>query len=378
LGDYGWRSVNLNIPWWEVQGGGKELEKLGEVVTSNYFNEGAVVSEFEDEISEITNSKFTVACSSGTTAIFMALKAIGMRSGSTIAVPDLTFIATANAARLTGAKVVLVDINNETLGVSLESLEEAHRKERIDALILVHVSGRSAWSNEILKFCKTEGILIIEDAAEAFGSRDPVTGKMLGTIGELGTYSFSPNKIVTTGQGGAVVTNSEKYLDILRSLKDQGRPTRGSGGSDLHPYEGYNFKLTNLQAAVGLAQLEQYENRKNHLTKVYSEYQARIQACLHLKLLNFNIEKGEFPLWPDLFARNRDELTSNLKENNIGYREIWLPIHTQQEYLCRSKDFPNTVLASAHIVWLPSAFSLNIQMIEKIIKNLNCRICHSE
>lgn len=367
----------MNIPWWEVQGGGKELEKLGEVVTSNYFNEGTAVLEFENNISEITNSKFTVACSSGTTAIFMALKAIGMRSGSTIAVPDLTFIATANAARLTGAKVILVDINNETLGVSLESLEEAHRKQKIDTLVLVHVSGRSAWSNEILNFCKSEGILIVEDAAEAFGSRDPVTGKMLGTIGELGAYSFSPNKIITTGQGGAVVTNSEKYLDTLRALKDQGRPTRGSGGSDLHPFEGYNFKLTNLQAAVGLAQLEQYENRKNHLTRIYSEYRARIQECIHLKLLNFNIEIGEFPLWPDLFARNRDKLIFNLKEENIGYREIWLPIHTQQKYLRSSADFPNAVLSSAHIVWLPSAFSLNIYMIEKITKNLICRICHS-
>jgi perosamine synthetase len=239
------------------------------------------------------------------------------------------------------------------------------------------VSGRSAWSSEISEFCKTEGIVIIEDAAEAFGSRDPETGKMLGTIGELGAYSFSPNKIITTGQGGAVVSNKAKYLDTLHALKDQGRPTRGTGGPDLHPFEGYNFKLTNLQAAVGLAQLEQYENRRRHLARVYHEYKSRIQTCPHLKLLNFNLEKGEVPLWPDLFVINREELISSLRENHIGYREIWLPIHTQKKYLHSSKDFPNAVLASAHIVWLPSAFSLNKYMIEKIVRNLNCRMCHS-
>lgn len=378
MGYHGQRGENLKIPWWEVKSVGTEIEKLSKVVGSNYFNEGEEVLAFENEISKIAESKISIASSSGTTAIFMALKAIGMKQGSRIAIPDLTFIATANSAKLTGAEVVLVDINLENLGISLEDLEREHRINRIDAVVLVHVSGRSAWTNDLYDFCKKEGILVVEDAAEAFGSRDPLTGKILGTIGDLGAYSFSPNKIVTTGQGGVVVTNSEKYEPILRALKDQGRPSRGTGGSDYHPYEGYNFKITNLQAAVGLVQLTQFEFRKNHLIKIYSEYKSRIKNCNHLKLLEFKTEKGEFPLWPDLFALNRASIIDTFKQNYIGFREIWFPIHTQQNYLCDDENFPNSIIASSNILWLPSAFSLDQTMIEKITQSLKCNTCFDE
>ena len=159
MGYHRQRGENLKIPWWEVESVGTEIEKLSKVVASNYFNEGEEVLAFENEISKITESKISIASSSGTTAIFMALKAIGMNQGSRIAIPDLTFIATANAAKLTGAEVVLVDINLENLGISLEALEREHRIKRIDAVVLVHVSGRSAWTNEIYDFCKKGCIL---------------------------------------------------------------------------------------------------------------------------------------------------------------------------------------------------------------------------
>ena len=184
--------------------------------------------------------------------------ALGIEPGDEVIVPDLTFIATANAARLAGAAVVLVDVDPHRLTLSPQAVEAAITP-RTRAVVPVDVNGRGADYVALERICRDRGLVMVCDAAEALGSR--YDGKPLGSYGDAACFSFSPNKTLTTGQGGMIVTKSASMADRLYELKDQGRRVRGSGGDDLHPVMGFNFKFTDLQAAVGLAQLEAFDAR---------------------------------------------------------------------------------------------------------------------
>ncbi len=363
----------MTIPWWSVKTTGTELEHLRAVLESGYLNEGEVTSQFEFAITTRLNSNFAVSSTSGTTALYLALKALGIGRGDKVAVPNLTFIATATAVQLTGAEVELIDVNPQSMVMSEEGVEEAFSRG-IRNFVPVHVSGRSAWSPALFRILDYPDVTIIEDAAEALFSKDPVSGKYLGTIGHAGIFSFSPNKIITTGQGGMLVTNLEEVAINAKRLKDQGRPQRGTGGADIHNYEGYNFKFTNLQAAVGIAQIEAIDTRSDFLSKLYDKYRAEINDCIHLRLLNFDTRKGEFPLWPEICSTNRTHLQSKFNALKIGYRNIWLPVNTQNCFL-DNRDFPNSKYLSDNSMWIPSSFDLTDKDIEIITETIRCEEC---
>jgi perosamine synthetase len=367
------------IPWWSVLHTSSELPLLKEVIQSNYLNEGEFVEKFENKIKEILGVRYVIACTSGTTALFLALKACGIKPGDLVAVPNLTFVATANAVKLAGAEPVLIDVCKETLTICPDQLMEAGKKHAIKAVIPVHVSGRSAFKNGLIEVCKKLKLKIIEDAAEAFGSMDPFIKQKLGTIGNAGAFSFSPNKIVTSGQGGVVVTNDENIARRVTQLKDQGRPTRGTGGADIHANEGYNFKFTNLQAAVGLAQLGEFDSRKEHLINVNKHYQANFLDCKHQFMPKFDVANGEFPLWPEIYSKNRKGLISKLVVKKIGYREIWFPLSSQRIHSkLKFQGYKNSLDVSKHTIWLPSSFKLSETSLNIISKSLKCELCSNE
>lgn len=362
--------MTLDIPWWNVEMAGKELEYLSEVIASSYINEGEFANRFENEISRKMDLANVTLCTNGTSAIFLALRALGIGKDSTVIVPNLTFIATANAVRLAGANVKLIDIKEDTLTIDEELLTEEFT-EGVNAIIAVHVSGRSAISKKLLEICHSRDIFLVEDAAEAFGSLDPLTQKPLGTIGDLGALSFSPNKVVTSGQGGAVVTHSTLFSDKVRSLKDQGRLKRGTGGDDWHEKEGYNFKFTNLQAAVGLAQMFKLEDRLTHLRKTYEAYAEELSDIIDGKLLGFNIKNGEVPLWPELFVSRRSQLEKAFLETGVSFRNFWHPLSKQAGFLTERSDLRVSTQITSNLLWLPSAFSLsrsNIKDVGEVIR----------
>lgn len=348
--------MSRTIHWWLPQLTGEELPLVQEVLESNFLNEGEFTTRFERAIAQRLGAKHAVAVTSGTTALFLALAGIGVRSGDEVIVPDLTFIATANAVTLAGAAPVLVDIDPRTLTIDPASIERAVTA-RTKAVIPVHVSGRAADMDAILDVARRHGLVVIEDAAEAFMSR--VDGRYLGTLGKAGCLSFSPNKTITTGQGGAIVTDDDALAWRLRELKDQGRRTRGTGGDDLHPSVGYNFKLTNLQAAVGLAQLSCLDVRLERQRRIYQGYARELRSLPGLSLLGFRIETGECPLWTDALVDRRDELDRYLQQRDIHCRRFWLPLHTQDPYRRPEGAFPNAMRVSRRALWLPSAFTLS-------------------
>ena len=215
----------------------KTISLVKKVLKTNFPNEGKLTKLFEKKISKLLGAKYAVTTTSGTISIFLALKAAGIKEGDEVIVPNLTFPATANAVKLSGAKPILVDVNDNNLLINEKNLLKKINK-KTKAIIPVHVSGRGSNIKEILKIAKNKKLFVIEDAAEAFMSKKD--HKYLGTFGDLGCFSFAPNKIITTGQGGVVVTNNKLFYQNLCELKDQGRVGPTTGGEDKYNSVGYN------------------------------------------------------------------------------------------------------------------------------------------
>lgn len=334
---------------------GNEWPLIQQVLESQYINEGNVTERFELAIGNRVGAKHAVATTSGTAAIFLSLAALGVGTGDEVLVPDVTFIATANAVRLAGATPVLVDIDARTLTLSLDAAAAAITP-RSKAIVPVHVSGRAADMRAIMKFAADHRLVVVEDAAEALQSRH--RGRCLGTFGHAGCFSFSPNKTITTGQGGMIVTDDDDLALRLRQLKDQGRPVRGTGGDDIHPTVGFNFKLTNLQAAVGIAQLDHLDDRIRRIKAIYLGYQQGLEGVRQIRLPGFDIDEGEVPQWTDAVCEARDDLELFLKRRQMSCRKFWHPLHTQAPYRQPDSRFPSSTAACRSAMWLPSAFQL--------------------
>jgi perosamine synthetase len=343
------------IPWWMPDIGTEERDLLLRVVESNYLNEGNVTTEFERRAAQMFGVDYAVATTSGTAAIFLALAALGIGHGDEVIVPDVTFIATANAVTLAGATPVLIDVNPATLTIDATAIAEAITP-RTRAVVPVHVSGRAASMTSILDTCRRRRVAVVEDAAEALLSKHE--GRCLGTFGVMGCFSFSPNKTITTGQGGLVVTNDRALEVRLRELKDQGRPVRGTGGNDVHAVIGFNFKMTNMQAAIGCGQLPKLEARASHLRDIYRWYATGLAGVPQIRVLPFAVDAGETPQWIDAIAEARDALVEHLQQHEMHCREFWHPLHTQKPYARGDEAFPVSSRLMPSAVWLPSALQL--------------------
>jgi perosamine synthetase len=344
------------IPWWAPKITGQEYVLIKDVLDSNYLNDGDITTRFEKEVARLIGAKYAVAVTSGTAALFLALAGLGVGPEDEVIVPDVTFIATENAVMLAGAKPILVDIDPVTLNLDPEAMLKAINP-RTKAVIPVHVSGRSANLPVIMDIAREHGLFVIEDAAEAFMSA--AKGKCLGTFGHAGCLSFSPNKTISTGQGGMILIDDDALHLRLRELKDHGRPTRGTGGDDVHHSIGYNFKLTNLQAAVGLGQLSALTSRLERQKQIYCLYAENLSGLRGIRLPGFRVETGEIPQWTDVVVECRDEMDRYLQARGVHCRKFWFPIHNQAPYRLPDDRFPNSTRVIPHALWLPSAFTLS-------------------
>ena len=344
-----------NIPFWEPQIGRRECDFVQDVLASNFVNDGDVTAQFERRLAELLNVQHVVTTTSGTTALFAALLACGVKSGDEVLVPDVTFIATANAVTMAGATPVLVDVDPDTLTMCPAAAAEAITT-KTRAIVPVHLSGRAADMSTLLDLARERNLCVVEDAAEALVSHYH-DRRALGTIGDAGCFSFSPNKMITTGQGGAVVTNDGDIAARLREIKDQGRPTRGTGGDDAHVSVGFNLKFTNLQAAVGLGQLDLLGIRRRRVRQIYELYHELLRDVSGLQLVGF--DEYESPLWVDVIATRRDELDAHLRSHNIHGRRFWHPLHAQPPYRQPAAKFPHSTSLAPRAYWLPSSFLMN-------------------
>lgn len=335
--------------------GKREYGLIKKVLDNNYPNQGEVTKEFEERVAHLLGAAYAIATPNATAAMFLALKAHGVGHGDEVIVQDNTYIATANAVTLTGASPVLVEASPKTLMIDVSAIKKAITS-RTKAILPVHISGRAAPIKEVCELAKEHDLCVVEDAAEAFATKS--NGKYLGTFGDAGCFSFSPQKIITSGQGGMVVTNSKAIEKRLRELKNQGVYGRLTGGDDTHYSLGFNFKFTDLQAALGLAQLSYLPKRQKRMARTHELYKKNLAGLRGFRLFESNTKAGEIPLWNDVVVERRDELAGYLKTKDIDCRKFWHPLHTQAPYIQDGARFPNTATVAPKCLWLPSAFTL--------------------
>ena len=353
------------IPWFLPKFDFKEKKKINEVIDLNYLNEGQYVTKFERKIASLTTRKYCVCVTSGTAALTLAMMSFQFSRGDEIIIPNFTFIATANAVKLAGLTPVFVDINSDRFDICVREIEKKITK-RTRAIIPVDVNGRGADYSKIINLQKKYGISIITDSSEGFGSVKE--GKKIGSFGDISCFSFSAAKTISTGQGGAIVTNNKKIYNRLLELKDQGRRKRGTGGNDLHPVLGFNFKYTNLQAAVGLAQIEKLSSRLKKFKwrdELYRKFLSKNSSIIIPKT-----HEGEALQWFDILIPNKRKVLKYLKSKNIDVRPFWYPITDQKVYKS-DEFFPVTADISMKGLWLPSYFDITKQDIERVSNEIN-------
>ena len=351
---------NWKINFWEPVTGKKEIANITRVLKENYPNEGKYTKIFEKKIQKLLKVKHAICVTSGTIGIFLALKSLGISEKDEVIIPDLTFGATAMAVKLTGAKLVLVDINFKNLSYNIKDLKKKITN-KTKAIIPVHISGRAADMSALMSISKNKKIHIVEDAAEAFLSK--YKKKYLGTIGKLGCFSLTASKTITTGQGGIIVTNDTKLFKKIKLLKNQGISGPSNAGNVIHETIGWNFKFTNLQAAMGLAQLINIKKRIKKLKEINRLYRKQLKEVKEIKILNFDLKNGEVPLWTDAYCLNRNNLIRFLEKKGIECRKYWYPMHQQKPFKISGKKFKETTKLSRNLFWLPSSLHLSKKQI---------------
>jgi dTDP-4-amino-4,6-dideoxygalactose transaminase len=358
--------ANVRIPWFAPITDQAEKALVNQVLDSQYLNDGKVTRELERRVAELVGVKHCVAVTSGTSALTLCLMAKGIGHGDEVIIPDLTFIATANAVRLAGAEPVLVDVRRDRFDMDADAAKKAITS-KTRAIIPVDVNGRGADYHALTALCREKNLALITDSAEALGSK--WKGRYLGSFGDAGIFSFSANKTVTTGQGGMIATNDTTMYHRLLELKDQGRRAQGTGGDDFHPVMGFNFKLTNLQAAVGLAQMDKLQARLAQAGRRDRWYKEGLAGVPGVKIPANDDAGGEVRQWMDIVVSNslRQKIIAAFDEKGIGCRAFWFPLHRQEPYKAADSEFPNTISISETGIWLPSSFSLSQKEAEETI-----------
>lgn len=336
---------------------------------------GKYIERFEQEFADFCRVKYAAACCNGTVALHLALMALGVKPGDEVIVPTLTFVATANAVTYCGGVPVFVDSEPETWNLD-PTLIEAKITPRTKGIIVVHLYGHPVDMDPVIHIARRHGLFVIEDAAEAHGAE--YKGRSVGSLGDIATFSFYGNKIITTGEGGMVVTNDNVLASKVRQLKGQGwDPNKRYW----FPIIGYNYRMTNVAAAIGLAQLEKIEwqiERRREVAKWYHEY---LQGTPGL-VLPVEKEWARNVYWmfsvvlDESIQLSRDEVMAHLLEGGIETRPVFYPMHILPPYLQSAKGqlFPVADRLSGRGVNLPTWAGLKREDIKFVCDTLTKHI----
>ena len=374
--------------------GPREAELAGEAITSGWVStSGAKVTEFEQALARYLGTDRAVACNGGSSALHLAAMAAGITRGDEVIVPTLTFIAAVNPlTRYVGAEPVFIGCD-DSLCIDPDAVEAFCRDHcelregklynkatgaHVKALEAVHVFGNMADMVRLTDIARRYGLILIEDATEALGTRytaGPFAGKFAGTIGDIGCYSFNGNKIITTGAGGAVVSNHPDWAEHAKHLSTQ---AKADMLQFLHDEVGYNYRMTNVQACLGLAQLERLEGFIAHKKELYDHYVEKLDGVKGLRILPFRTEdvrpnRWFFSLYLKDAGLDRDTVIAQLQAQGIQTRPVWALIHEQADYprneayaLDKAQDYRK------YIVNLPCSTNLSLEDCERVCQAVLC------
>lgn len=339
------------IPLYQPSLIGNEKQYVNECLDSTWISsKGKFVSLFEERFAEYLGIRHATTVSNGTVALHLALLALGIGSGDEVIVPTLTYIASVNAITYTGARPVFVDSLQNTWQIDPDDIK-AKLSKRTKAIMVVHLYGHPCDMNAVMDIARQNNLYIIEDCAEAIGSR--FEGQHVGTFGDIATFSFFGNKTITTGEGGMVVTNNKDLYQKSFHLKGQGLT---AGREYWHDIIGYNYRMTNICAAIGLAQLEQVETFLTKKRQIANWYSQEFAECSNIE---FQPEIGNVynSYWMCSIlvddSNKRDTLRSRLAEKGIETRPFFWPVHLMPMY-CQNEHFPVAEDLAARGINLPS------------------------
>ncbi len=362
------------IPIAEPLFDGNELKYLTDCIETGWISSiGSYVTRFETEFASYIGCKYGVAVHTGTAALHLALAALRVGPGDEVIIPDLTFAATANAVLYTGARPVLVDVEKDTWNIRPEAIRQAIT-DRTKAVIPVHLYGHPCDMDEIMKVAREHGLFVIEDAAEAHGAE--YKGKRVGSFGTISCFSFFGNKTITTGEGGICLSDDEALLERIAKLRDHGM---NKDKKYWHDEAGFNYRMTNLQAAVGVAQLERIDwfvNRKREIARLYNQYLADVKNIV----LPMEKDWAKNTYWMYTFLLktgqsqiSRDDLIDALKREGIDSRPVFYPLHSMPPYEVAGR-FVNAEAISEAGLSLPSSPTLRKEEIREIAEVLKRQV----
>lgn len=350
------------IPWWQVDLGPEAASAAFDAVVARNLSQGPITATVEAEIARIVGSRFGIATSSGSTALTLALMVAGAKPGDRVICPAYTWVATAHAANILGCSVELVDIEPDRPVMDVSKVPDLSG-EQIFAMP-VHMNGHATDVSTL----REKGYTVIEDAAQALGSVSE--GRMLGSLGNLGCYSFSVSKIIGSGQGGIVVTDSEEMFALARR-------TRTHGVVDVFAPEawkslGHNFRFNDVLAAVLLTQIPRLAKRLDYARHLASEYRQHLRSCEGVEIVKHSTVQEVGPYIEARVSRkHRDRLVEYLNHREIGARKAFPPL-SSAAYINPSPGvaFPNSLNWSAEVLYLPSGPGLSTESLKQVCESI--------
>ena len=357
------------IPVCEPTLGGNEMKYVQQAIETNWISSaGRFIRDFEARFAELCGVQYGIACANGTVAMHLAMATLGLEAGDEVIIPTFTMIATANAVTYCGAKPVLVDMEPDYWQMDLNQVE-AKITPRTKAIVPVHIYGHPTDMDALMALAEKHGIMVIEDAAEAHGAE--YKGRRTGGLGHAAGFSFYGNKIITTGEGGMVTTNDRTLAQLAWNLRDH---AFSHERHFWHKFVGFNYRMTNLQAAVGLAQVEQLDGFVAARRRNAAEYNCRLYGIPGIRtpaeapwaknvywMYGIMVDETEYGM-------SRDALRRVLADHGIETRTFFIPMHCQPVYWQQFKGerYPVAENLCKRGFYLPSASSLSLDEIEYV------------
>tara|TARA_R110002073_G_scaffold39262_1_gene112021 strand:- start:97 stop:1206 length:1110 start_codon:yes stop_codon:yes gene_type:complete len=366
----------------------EEYEAIKECFENNWITEGPKAKEFSDRLCELIGCKYGVFANNGTLSLYVGLKALGIKEGDEVLVPNFTFVASANAVVMAGGVPIFVDVDEDTMHINLEKCRRLLTK-KTKAIMPVHIYGTAVDMDSVMSFAKNHNLKVIEDAAQAIGVS--WNGKHCGTFGDIGSFSFFADKTITTGEGGFLCTDDKDIYEKLLYLRNQGRINRGSF---IHPEIGFNFRITDIQAAIGIAQIKKLDliiQKKKNILSMYKKY---LEGVSGLKIIEPPKESSHVPFRVAiLFNKKASDVMNYLNSKDIETRTFFYPLHSQPCFVeimkkqycapcvetfglkCEMTCFDKSQKLYDHGVCMPSYPELKEEEIKYIcdcIKELHC------
>jgi perosamine synthetase len=335
------------VPWWKTDLGDAEVAAVSRAIRERHINQGPLCEELERRLAEQLEVAHVAVTTSGSVALLLALMAHDVGPGDEIVLPSETFIAPAHATRLLGATVRLVDVRPDRPLIDVDQLATAITA-KTKAVVVVHLNGRACDLEAVRRIADDAGVKVIEDCAQAFMSHGE--RGLLGREGDASSFSMGVTKLITAGEGGFVATASRETYERLKRLRNHGVE---SIARNVFDDPGFNFRLTDMQAAIGLAQLDRLQEKIDGVKRVYRFYDERLRDLHYIRMLEVRVDQGELPLRAEAVCSERDKVVRLLAERGIEAKPFHPPL-TASAHLSAEGSFPNADRIAATGVTLPS------------------------